>query len=153
MNATAFVEARPDEPASIALIAELDRHLAGGNPPGRPIFGLRAGEADDPALRFFRLELDGDPVGCGALRLLEPGIAELKRMFVRPAYRGAGFGRALLEHLERVAGESGIHTLRLETGEWLTDAVSLYRAAGYREIARYGMYVDSADSLCMEKRL
>ena len=114
--------------------------------------GLHAGEAHDPRLRFFVVEEHGELIGCGALRELEPGVAELKRMFVRRPFRGKGFGRQLLEQLERRAQDAGVHTLRLETGWMLEDALSLYRAAGYTEIPLYGEYIGSPYSLCMEKR-
>ena len=141
----------PDDPTSASLIAELDTEL-GQDTPREHMHGLHAGEENDPRLRFFVVEEQGESIGCGALRLLEPGVAELKRMFVRRPFRGKGFGRHLLEQLERRAQDAGIHTLRLETGWMLADALSLYRAAGYTEIPLYGEYIGSPYSLCMEKR-
>jgi len=141
----------PDDPTSLALIAELDAEL-GRQTPREHMHGLHAGEEHDPRLRFFVVEEQGESIGCGALRVLEPGVAELKRMFVRRPFRGRGFGRQLLEQLERRAQDAGIHTLRLETGWMLEDALALYRAAGYTEIPLYGEYIGSPYSLCMEKR-
>jgi ribosomal protein S18 acetylase RimI-like enzyme len=78
--------------------------------------------------------LHGDPVGCGALKLHEEGWAEVKRMWVSPTVRGLGLGRRLLAELETQAAAHGIRTLRLETNRALTEAIGLYRAAGYREV-------------------
>ena len=145
-------QALADEPVSTALIAELDAELREAYEPAH-MHGLHPGEARDPALRFFVVEADGEPVGCGALRVLEPGAAELKRMFVRRAHRRRGLARHLLQHLECVAAEDGIRRLRLETGTHQHAAIALYRAAGYYDIPAYGEYVGSPVSVCMEKTL
>lgn len=115
--------------------------------------GLHPGEEADPRLKFFLLELDGEVIGCGALRDLGSGVAELKRMFVRPAHRGRGFARDLLAQLESVATAAGVRRLRLETGTAQHAALSLYRTAGYTDILAYGEYVGSPTSICMEKEL
>jgi GNAT superfamily N-acetyltransferase len=141
-----------DHPDALGLIAELDAEL-NESTPKEHMFGLHKGEAADPRLRFFVVDLDGAIVGCGALRELEAGVAELKRMYIRRAYRRRGLGRVLLESLEREAVASGIHTLKLETGWMLTEAVRLYHSAGFVDIPAYGEYVTSPFSLCMEKPL
>ena len=139
-------------PESVALIAELDAELA-RHYPREHMHGLHPNEETDPRLRFFVLEADGKVVGCGALRELEPGIAELKRMFVHPSARGRGYGRALLGHLEREAAGAGIERLRLETGPEQLAAIALYRSAGFVDIPLYGEYVGSPVAVCMEKRI
>jgi putative acetyltransferase len=121
--------------------------------PNGPIHGLHPGEHRDPRLRFFVLTVGGKPAGCGAIRELEPGIAELKRMFVRGEFRGRGLSRVLLAGLEEEARRAGVGVLRLETGPRHPEALSLYRSSAYVDIARYGEYVDSPDSICMQKRL
>lgn len=141
-----------NHPESVRLIAELDAELA-QDTPREHMHGLHAGEEADPRLRFFVLEVDEVIAGCGALRELEPGMAELKRMFVRPPFRGQRHGRFLLDQLEREAARTGIRTLRLETSPTLREAVGLYRSAGFADIPRYGEYVDSPISLCMEKAI
>ena len=137
---------------AVALIGELDAEIL-SRYPGLPTYGLHPGEHADPRLRFFVLEEGGVPVACGAVRELEPGVAELKRMFVRPAYRGRSLGRALLGGLEEKARTAGIRLMRLETASLLTEAIALYRSAGYRDIAQYGQYVGDPISICMERRL
>jgi GNAT superfamily N-acetyltransferase len=79
----------------------------------------------------------GWPVGCFAVRVIGPGVAELKRMYVRPAARGGGVGRALLAAAERRARELGCGVVRMDTAGPLTAALGLYRACGYRDIPRY----------------
>jgi quercetin dioxygenase-like cupin family protein/ribosomal protein S18 acetylase RimI-like enzyme len=76
----------------------------------------------------------GTAVGCGALKLHEPGIGEIKRMWVAPTARGRGLGGRLLEALEAEARKSGKSHTRLETNRTLTAAVAMYRAHGYREV-------------------
>lgn len=93
------------------------------------------------------------PIGCGAVRRLDEGVGEVKRMYVVPAARGARVGASILAALEREARALGIVRLVLETGERQHEAVALYRRAGFVEIPRFGEYVDSALSLCMGKSL
>lgn len=81
--------------------------------------------------------LFADPVGCGALRSLEPGIGEIKRMWISPRARGLGLGRRLLVELERFAKSRRMRAIRLDTNASLTEALALYRSAGYREISRF----------------
>src|SRR5262245_30616851 len=97
--------------------------------------------------------LTARPVGCGAVRLLEPGVGEVKRMFVRPEARRRGVARLVLVKLEETARERGLHTLRLETGTRQPEAIALYATHGYRPIPRFGEYADDAFSVCFEKVL
>nr|WP_275585412.1 GNAT family N-acetyltransferase [Blastococcus saxobsidens] len=99
---------------------------------------------------------DGTPLGCGALRALGDGAAEVKRMYVVPPARGRGVSKAVLAALEDAARARGWGVLRLETGPLQPEAVGLYRGAGYGPIAAFGAYVgdpDGAGSLYFEKRL
>lgn len=144
--------AAASDPRSVALIQELDAELSKAYT-REQMHGLHPGEEADPRLKFFLLELDGEVIGCGALRDLEAGVTELKRMFVRPAHRGHGFARDLLTQLEGVATAAGIRRLRLETGTAQHAALALYRSSGYADIPAYGEYVGSPTSICMEKEL
>jgi DNA-binding MarR family transcriptional regulator/GNAT superfamily N-acetyltransferase len=86
--------------------------------------------------------LAGEPVGCGVLRHHElregvPGWSEIKRLWVSPAVRGIGLGRRLLAELEDCAASLGAPVVRLDTNRVLTEAIAMYRAEGYREIAPF----------------
>jgi DNA-binding MarR family transcriptional regulator len=81
--------------------------------------------------------LFGEPVGCGAIRTLQPGVGEIKRMWISPEVRGLGVGRRLLAELERTAIALKLRTVRLDTNGSLAEAIHLYRACGYREIPPY----------------
>ncbi|NQX29448.1 GNAT family N-acetyltransferase [Microbacteriaceae bacterium VKM Ac-2854] len=95
----------------------------------------------------------GTGLGCGGLRMLEPGIAEIKRMYVAPSARGSGVSTALLRRLEAEAASAGVTQLRLETGPAQPDAVRFYTREGYTRIPNFGYYVDAPDSLCFGRVL
>jgi GNAT superfamily N-acetyltransferase len=86
---------------------------------------------------FLLARVDGEPAGIGGVRHLDTEVAEVKSMFVSPAHRGIGLGRAILAELDRIAAEHCCRAVRLDTSDYLTDAVGLYRAAGYREVPAY----------------
>ncbi len=93
------------------------------------------------------------PVGCGAIRPFEPGVAEVKRMFVVHEARGRGVGRAILESLEAFAKNFGYRSIRLETGLKQPEAISLYESAGYHRAPCYGPHRENPMSVCFEKNL
>ena len=97
--------------------------------------------------------VQGRAVACGAWQPLEPGVAEIKRMYVRPAYRGRGIARQLVVALEEEALAADRPVIRLETGTYLPAAIALYRSAGYLPIPTYGEYVGNPFSVCFEKHL
>jgi GNAT superfamily N-acetyltransferase len=100
--------------------------------PDRPL--AEAVKADSDTLVAFAGQ---SAVGMGALRLIGTDMAEIKRMYVVPEYRGAGVAKAILEELERRARERGLSAVRLDTNARLVEANRMYREAGYREIADY----------------
>jgi len=119
-----------------AYVGELSDRFEGGFDPALSI------SADDDELTppdglFLVATLHSDAVGCGALKFHPGAPAELKRMWVSPAVRGLGLGRRLLAELEAQAAAHGVRTLRLETNRALGEAISLYRTAGYREVAPF----------------
>ena len=139
----------------LALIAELNMELALRYPePGANHFRLDPDEVAHGRGALLIARIDGAPVGCGAVRLLDPDTAEIKRMFTRPAARRRGVGGALLAALEAEARALGVRRLLLETGTRQQEAVALYESHGFVHIPLYGEYIASADtSLCMEKQL
>lgn len=110
----------------------------------------------DQMLATVLVMVDGVAAACGALRdAAQYGRrhGELKRMFVRPEFRGRGLSRRVLAELERLAQEAGMTRLILETGVLQPEANGLYRSAGYELIANYGPYVDEADSVCYARSI
>jgi GNAT superfamily N-acetyltransferase len=102
---------------------------------------------------FLIAYIDGEAAGCGAVRRIEDGAAEIKRMYVRPAARGRGVGTAILAALEAEARGLGVSRLVLETGERQPEAIALYRRAAFARIPPFGGYDDSPESVFMGKEL
>jgi GNAT superfamily N-acetyltransferase len=115
--------------------------------------GLSARDLDDPQTVFLVARDGGQAIACGALRRIDPGIGEVKRMFVRAEFRGRGVSRLILQALETEARKRGIVTLRLETGVRQPEAIGLYRSSGYVQIPVFGEYVGDIHSVCYEKTL
>jgi DNA-binding MarR family transcriptional regulator/GNAT superfamily N-acetyltransferase len=112
---------------------ELHERFDAGFDPSRSI-SADADELTLPAGVLLVARLRGAPVGCGALKLHGEAPAELKRMWVSPSVRGLGLGRRILRELEDRARKAGVTVARLETNRSLTEAIALYRAAGYEEV-------------------
>jgi putative acetyltransferase len=91
-----------------------------------------------PKGRLLLAEYEGQIAGCVALRPLEPAVCEMKRLYLRPAFRGKGLGRAIAAHLIAEARKLGYESMRLDTVEpFMKDAVAMYRRLGFREIPPY----------------
>jgi GNAT superfamily N-acetyltransferase len=151
------IDIRPEgleAPVVRTLVLALNAELAQRYPEeGANHFRLDPEEVG-PGRGVFLVAYHGaEPVGCGAVRINEPGVGEIKRMFVIPEFRGRGVAGAMLEALQHHARELGAHKLVLETGSRQPEAIALYRRAGFLEIPRFGEYVDSPLSLCMGKDL
>jgi ribosomal protein S18 acetylase RimI-like enzyme len=94
------------------------------------------GEYAPPAGRLL-LALAPEPAGCVGLRPFEPGICEMKRLYVRPAHRGSGLGRQLAEAIVAAGSDAGYERMRLDTLPTMAAARTLYRALGFVEIEAY----------------
>lgn len=96
------------------------------------------GDYVPPQGRLLLAEIQGEAAGCVALHQLETRIGEMKRLYVRPSFRGRGLGRILVETILAEARKIGYERIRLDTVEpVMKDAVAMYRQFGFREISAY----------------
>jgi GNAT superfamily N-acetyltransferase len=109
--------------------------------------------ADSVPVFLVARTLEGVAVGCGGLRPLADGGAEIKRMFVHPSVRGTGVSTAILRAIEAEARAMGLDRLVLETGTGQPDAMRFYEREGYLRIPNFGPYVDSPISVCYAREL
>jgi GNAT superfamily N-acetyltransferase len=94
-------------------------------------------ELTGPDGMLLLARVDGKPAGLGGVRHLDTDVAEVKSMYLSPVYRGKGLARRLLTELEEIARRRGCRAVRLDTSDYLTGALALYRAGGYREVPPY----------------
>lgn len=142
----------PASPDATALIAELDAHLTPlYRSESRHGFSVQKLIAD--AVAFFVIRDNGAPAGCGGIKLFDPEYGEIKRMWVRPEFRGLGYGKLMLDHLAAYAKSHGVGILRLETGIHQHAAIRLYEREGFKRIPPFGQYRDDPVSRCYEKRV
>lgn len=130
----------PEDPrAQLCLrsyFSELNRRFETGFDPAQSILD------DERVLRppiglLLVATFTGDPIGCGALWFHAEGTADIKRMWVADTARGLGLGRRLLAELENRVAARGLKSVRLETNRTLVEAISMYRSAGYIEVAPF----------------
>ena len=95
------------------------------------------GEYSPPTGRLFLATLDGNLAGCTALRRIDGNICEMKRLYLRPEFRGKGIGRQMTVEIIRAAQEMGYTLIRLDTVPAMKEAISLYRSMGFVEIEPY----------------
>ena len=119
-----------------AYFAELDGRFDTGFNPALSV-PAQEEELRPPAGLFLVATLRAEPIGCGALKFHENAPTEIKRMWVAESARGLGIGRRLLSELEDRAAKHGARAVRLETNKTLVEAISLYRSAGYIEVAPF----------------
>ncbi len=150
--ATTITAERPDSPDAKALISELEAHL---EPlyPSESRHGYAVEKLIAENVAFFVIRDDGVAAGCGGIKLVDTDYGELKRMYVRPQFRGRRFGELMVNHLAEYAGSRRITTIRLETGIHQHAAIALYERLGFERIPAFGPYTDDPVSRCYEKRL
>lgn len=147
-----ITEERPDTADAMLLIDELESTLT-------PLYpsASRHGYSVDKLLRegvaFFVIRHDGIPAGCGGVQLYGTEYGELKRMYVRPSFRGLGLGKRMLNHLADYSRQHGVFVLRLETGIHQVEAIGLYQQFGFQPIPPFGAYHEDPLALFFEKRL
>jgi putative acetyltransferase len=141
MNGIAIEEARWPEDRAIALqlfrdyVAELDVDLSFQGVEAE--FASLPGKYARPDGVVLLARVDADTVGTVAYRKFSHGICEMKRLYVRPEWRGRAIGRVLCERLLDEARARFYRRMLLDTGDWLKPALTLYRALGFAEIPAY----------------
>ena len=131
-----LVPAPTDE--AVALVGELEAELSGDYSADQR-HGFSIARLFQPHILFLIARLDGEAAGCGGVAF-EDGFAELKRMYVRPRWRGCGIGRTILDRLESEARAREVSRLVLETGDVLHRAIRLYEGAGFTRCGAFGAY-------------
>lgn len=144
----------PAEPAALGLLRASDEYLSSLYPPESTHLESATALAA-PHVAFFGAFVDGQLLGCGALKRMEDdGVyGEIKRVFVAPLHRGRGIARALMALIEAHAAENGLPLLRLETGVRQPEALQLYRVLGYQIRGPFGSYGPDPLSVFLEKTL
>jgi putative acetyltransferase len=140
----------PTAPDVAALLAEHLRDMHASSPPGS-VHALDASALKAPSVTFWSVRDGGLLLGCGALKALDARHAEVKSMRTPRALRRRGAGRAMLEHLVRVARERGYDRLSLETGSMdaFEPARRLYEQAGFVRCGPFGDYREDPNSVFM----
>jgi GNAT superfamily N-acetyltransferase len=149
---TIITPERPDTDDARMLIDELDLHLA-PNYPRTSRHGYSVENLIQQGVAFFIARQDGVPAGCGGVQFFDMEYGELKRMFVRPQFRGLGLAKLMIKHLEDFTRNQGIQLIRLETGIHQKEAISLYEQSGFQIIPPFGEYTDDPLSRYFEKHL
>ncbi|RNB89919.1 GNAT family N-acetyltransferase [Brevibacillus fluminis] len=116
------------------LIKELSAELATLYQVSDGSAGFAPEDVEVPRSAFIVARLDDHPVGCGAMRPLDEDTVEVKRMYTRADFRRKGVAQAILIEIERLAGEFGYKSIKLQTGPLQPEAVALYERVGYYRI-------------------
>jgi putative acetyltransferase len=143
---------RPDSADATALIMELEAILS-AKYPAESRHGYSVEKLITQGVAFFVVRNDGVAAGCGGIQLFGQEYGELKRMYLREAFRGQGLVQQLLDHLAAYARAHGILLLRLETGSDQLAAIRVYERYGFYRIAPFGSYRLDPLSLCYEMPL
>ena len=143
---------RPDSDDARALIEELEAYLIPLSP-AESRHGYSIEKLLDEQVPFFIIRDNGTPVGCGGVKLFGTDYAEIKRMYIRPQFRGLGFAKLMLNHLAEYARNHGVALLRLETGIAQREAIALYERSGFRSIPPFGEYKPDPLSRFYEKQI
>jgi putative acetyltransferase len=150
-------EISADDPRAPDVRALLDRHMTAmlAATPPEHAFALDVDGLLDPAVTFFSLRADGELLGVGALKQLDPEHAEIKSMHTAIAARGRGVGRAMLNHLLGVARSRAYRRVSLETGTMaeFAPARALYASAGFTACGPFADYQPSEDNCFMTLEL
>lgn len=148
-----IVEERPDSADAVQLLTELDTDLTPHLYPEESRHAYSVDKLVRESVAFFVIRYEEKPAGCGGLKLFGEDYGEIKRMYVRPAYRGLGLAKAMLNRLAEYAIERQVRVLRLETGIYQTEAVRLYEGYGFQRRPPFGDYKEDPLSIYYEKTM
>ena len=148
-----IVEANPGSPEAVGLINELDEYLNQLPYPEHSRHAYSIDKLVREGVAFFVAHYEGNSAACGGIKLFDGEYGEVKRMYVRPVYRGLGLGKAMLNHLAEYARERQVNLLRLETGIFQTEAIGLYDRYGFERRSPFGDYVADPMTLYFEKSI
>jgi len=149
-SAVTIVAARPDSPEAMELLAELDSALFEYPYPPESRHAFSVEQLLRESVAFFVASYDGQLAACGGVKLFAD-YGEVKRMFVRPQFRGRGLGKAILNRLAEHARANRINILRLETGIYQVEAIGLYDVWGFQRRGPFGAYKDDPNTVYFEK--
>jgi putative acetyltransferase len=149
---TIITAERPDTAEAMRLISELEAQL-------EPLYprtsrhGYSIEKLMEQGVAFFVTRQDGVAAGCGGIELFGTEYGEVKRMYVRPQFRGLGLAKLMVEHLAAYARQHNIHLLRLETGIHQKEAIALYERMGFQKVPPFGTYKEDPLSRFYEKQI
>jgi putative acetyltransferase len=148
-----ITQERPDSADAMQLIDELQTHLNPEKYPDESRHGYSVEKLLRERVAFFVTRRDNTLAGCGGIKLFGTEYGEVKRMYVRPQYRGLGLGKLMLDHLAAYARDRQISTLRLETGIYQTEAIKLYERYGFARRGPFGEYTEDPMSIYFERQI
>lgn len=149
---TVITQEPPNTPEAIQLIDELEAYLTPMYPQ-ESRHGYSVEKLIKQGVIFFVMRRDGVAVGCGGVQLFGTEYAEVKRMYVRPQFRGLGLAKLMLDKLSAHTLQQGIDTLRLETGIHQHEAIRLYEGYGFQRRPPFGEYTNDPLSIYYEKKI
>ncbi|HKR13570.1 MAG TPA: GNAT family N-acetyltransferase [Pyrinomonadaceae bacterium] len=148
-----IVEVPPDSEDAVKLTGELDAHLWTHPYPPQSRHAFSVEKMLREGVIFFVTHYEERLAGCGGIKIFDGDYGEVKRMFVRPEFRGKGLGKAMLAHLADYAHSKDLDLLRLETGIYEVEAIGLYQGFGFERRAPFGEYVEDPLSVYLEKNI
>lgn len=147
-----ITEEQPDSPEALKLLSELDEALWLHPYPPQSRHAFTVEKLLREGVAFFVARI-GEAAACGGLKIFGTDYGEVKRMYVRPVYRGRGLGKAVLNHLAEYTQQQQVNVLRLETGIYQVEAIGLYESWGFQRRPPFGEYSVDPLSVYFEKRI
>jgi putative acetyltransferase len=146
-----LIELTPNDPEVISVFADIDR-LINSLYPKATDQSLTLNELSSPNVHAIGLINEDGIVACGAIVKQFDKIlyGEIRRLYVKPSYRGKGLSRRIMQNLLHYAGEAQIPLIRLETGPKQIQSINLYEDLGFKRCGPFGVYHDNPQSVFME---